>query len=178
MHILIQLVIIMWLIVTSAVVIFLVLWYLTTSFRHLIKPKPLYVKKMHVDAKIPTRFHEDDAGYDLYSYDNVIFAPYERKPVHTGIAIQVPRGHVGLVKSRSGWAFKQGVDAKAGVIDAGYRGELVVLLKNDANSDAIIAKHDRVAQLLLPKITTPPVVVVLTLDDSERSTHGFGSSGN
>jgi dUTP pyrophosphatase len=140
----------------------------------------LAVQRLRDDAVLPTRAHEGDAGYDLYAVEAATLRPGERGVVPTGIAIALPAGHAGLVLPRSGNAFKHGIALvnAPGLIDEGYRGELKVLLLNTDREHAFeIAPGDRIAQLVLVEVSTPPVVEVDVLDETQRAAGGFGSSG-
>jgi dUTP pyrophosphatase len=131
-------------------------------------------------ALLPTRAHWGDAGLDLYALHGGGLAPGERASIRTGIAVEIPPGHAGLVLPRSGLAARHGVTlANApGLIDAGYRGELTVMLLNaDRAARFELAAGDRIAQLVLMRIQLPVPVEVQELSVSERGPAGFGSSG-
>lgn len=142
---------------------------------------PLQVKRLHPEARVPTRAHDGDAGLDLHSVQALTLAPGARAMVPTGIAVAIPHGQAGLVMPRSGLAAKRGIALvnAPGLIDAGYRGELRVLLLNtDREQPCEIAVGDRIAQLVLIRVELAPTVEVAELDDSERGDGGFGSSGS
>lgn len=129
---------------------------------------------------MPTHAHEGDAGYDLYAVESAELAPGERAMVATGIAIEVSQGHAALVLPRSGTAVRHGISLvnAPGLIDSGYRGELRVLLLNTDRTETFrVEPGDRIAQLVLVRVETPPVEEVDSLRDSERGEGGFGSSG-
>jgi dUTP pyrophosphatase len=129
---------------------------------------------------LPSRAYAGDAGLDLCALEPVALAPGERAAVRTGIAVEIPPGQAGLVLPRSGLASRLGLSLvnAPGLIDAGYRGEVKVLLLNtDHRADIVLAAGDRIAQLVLVKVETPAVVEVDALDQSERGRGGFGSSG-
>jgi dUTP pyrophosphatase len=131
-------------------------------------------------ARPPVRAHGDDAGYDLHAAEAARIEPGARASVGTGIAIAIPGGHAGLVLPRSGLAARHGITlANApGLIDAGYRGEVKVLLLNTDHSEPFsVAPGDRIAQLILVRVETPPVEEVAELGASDRGEGGFGSSG-
>jgi dUTP pyrophosphatase len=141
---------------------------------------PLRVQRLDPAAKLPLRAHEDDAGYDLYALDAATLAPGERATVRTGIAIELPPGHAGLVLPRSGLAARHGIAIvnAPGLIDAGYRGELKVLLLNtDRSATFQIAPGDRIAQLVIVAVAAPDVVEADALAATVRGEGGFGSSG-
>jgi len=135
-------------------------------------PAPLAVKRLHPDAILPSRAYAGDAGLDLHAVEAKRLAPGQRASVGTGIAVAIPEGQGGLVLPRSGLA-------APGVIDAGYRGEIRVLLLNtDRETPCEIAVGDRIAQLVLVKLELPATVEVAELPASERGDGGFGSSGS
>ena len=128
-------------------------------------------------ATLPTRAHSDDAGLDLYGLEDVTLPPAQGKVARTGIAIALPRGFVGLVADRSSMA-KRGVKTSGGVIDAGYRGELHIVLWNISAEAVHLKAGERIAQLLIFPIATPAVNEVQEFDHvTERGAKGFGSSG-
>jgi dUTP pyrophosphatase len=141
----------------------------------------LRVRRVDPRAVLPTRAYVGDAGLDLYALDDAVLAPGERASVRTGIAIEIPAGQAGLVLPRSGLARRHGISVvnAPGLIDAGYRGEVEVLLLNtDRSSPFSIAAGDRIAQLVIVSVQTPQVVEVQELALSERGSGGFGSTGS
>ena len=131
-------------------------------------------------ARLPTRANEDDAGLDLYAAEPAIIGPGDRASVGTGIAIEVPPGHAGLVLPRSGLAARHGITLVngPGLIDAGYRGEIRVLLLNTDRSGLFeVGVGDRIAQLLLTPFTNATVTEAAELSSTARGVSGFGSSG-
>jgi dUTP pyrophosphatase len=142
---------------------------------------PLRVKRLRPDAILPRRAHDGDAGLDLHAVEPVTLAPGERASVGTGIAVAIPHGQAGLVLPRSGLALRSGIALvnAPGLIDAGYRGELRVLLLNtDRESPCEIAVGGRIAQLVLVRVELPETVEVGELPGSARGAGGFGSSGS
>jgi dUTP pyrophosphatase len=140
----------------------------------------LRFSRLHEEAREPTRAHDGDAGFDLYAVEPVRLGPGERASVGTGIAVAIPEGWAGLVLPRSGLAARHGITIPnaPGLIDAGYRGELRVLLLNADPGEAFeVAPGDRIAQLLLVRHEAPEVVEVESLDETVRGAGGFGSSG-
>jgi dUTP pyrophosphatase len=157
----------------------------------------LLIKKLADDAVIPTRGSPGSIGFDLYAYlpppdfSSVYDSLLERQqrkrsvhfgevvPVRTGISVSIPDGHYGRIAPRSGLAAKFGCHVLAGVVDADYRGELIVLLTVLSKSPAplVISHGDRVAQLIIERASTPDVEVVDSLDDTSRGSGGFGSTG-
>lgn len=137
----------------------------------------IHVKKLHPDAKLPSRAHFDDAGVDLYSVENIILKPGDRVGVKTGIALAIPSGFVGLVWDKSGLALKSGIKIMGGVIDAGYRGEIQVIMKNLGDEDLSIEVGQKLAQLLVQKVELYEIEEVDELEEATRGDNGFGSTG-
>ena len=135
------------------------------------------VKRLNESATIPTKANNLDAGWDLYSSENLLIEPNSRGLVKTGISFEIPDGHVGLIWPRSGMAVKYGIDVFAGVIDAGYRGEIGVCLFNSSEEDFYIQQGDRIAQILFQNASQNKLIEVSGLNNSERGQEGFGSSG-
>jgi dUTP pyrophosphatase len=140
----------------------------------------IHVTRLHPDAVIPTYAHSGDAGADISSTESVELAPGQRYAVSTGLAIALPVGYVALLHPRSGLALKSGIGMvnAPGTIDAGYRGEIKVLLINhDPENTFIINKGDRIAQMVIQKVEAAVFAEVDTLDNTQRGTGGFGSTG-
>jgi dUTP diphosphatase len=140
----------------------------------------LPVTRLKEGAVLPTRAHEGDAGLDLYACEVAHIGPGERWSVGTGVGVQIPDGHAGLVLPRSGLARDHGISLvnSPGLIDSGYRGELrVLLLNNDPAETFRIAVRDRIAQLLLAPISLADPIEVDALTETVRGRGGFGSSG-
>ena len=137
----------------------------------------LQVKLLSDKATLPSKANRFDAGFDLYASDDVSIYPNSRELVSTDIAIAIPNGCVGLIWPRSGLAVKEGIDVFAGVIDAGYRGEVKVCLYNSDGCTTEIKEGDRIAQLLIQKVSNFFIRKVKELDDTDRGSGGFGSSG-
>jgi len=137
----------------------------------------LKVKRLHPDAELPVRKREGDAGLDLYSVEEVVLKPGQWVAVPTGIAVEIPEGHFGLIKDRSGLALKHALHCLAGVVDENYRGEIKVVLINLGNEEVKLEKGTRIAQLLIVPYTKVEPVEVEVLSDTERGEKGFGSSG-
>lgn len=131
-------------------------------------------------ARMPTRANDGDAGLDLYASEPASLGPGERASVATGIAVEIPAGHAGLVLPRSGLAARHGIALvnSPGLIDSGYRGEVRVLLLNtDRESTFTVAPGDRIAQLLITPFAPVEPVAAVELATSARGAGGFGSSG-
>ena len=136
----------------------------------------LPIRRLAPDAVLPTRAHPDDAGLDLYSVEDVALEPGQGTLVKTGIAAAVPQGHAGLICDRSSLA-KRGLKTAGGVIDAGYRGELGILLWNISGQIQKLKKGERLAQLLIVPVAVPAVREAESLDETTRGANGFGSTG-
>lgn len=140
----------------------------------------LQIKRLSPDATVPTYAHEGDAGMDLRAVEAVAVPSGGRALVGTGIAFALPRGFVGLVHPRSGLAAKNGVTVlnAPGTIDAGYRGEIKVILYNTGAESFLVSPGDRIAQLIIQQVECPAIEVVAALDeDTTRGIGGFGSTG-
>lgn len=140
----------------------------------------LLVSRLKEEATVPSRAHEGDAGLDLYSCEEAHLGPGERWSVGTGIAVEVPEGHAGLVLPRSGLAREHGIALvnAPGLIDSGYRGEVRVLLLNTDPAETFrIEPGDRIAQLVIAPIALAEPVEVEALSETARGDGGFGSSG-
>jgi dUTP pyrophosphatase len=140
----------------------------------------LAVRRLRPDARCPERAHPGDAGLDLFAVGEIELPPGGRDAVPTGLAIAIPHGHAGLVVPRSGLARRHGVTVAnaPGLIDAGYRGELMVLLVNLGQETHRIAPGDRVAQLVIVPVVTMDATLVDELPESDgRGAGGFGSTG-
>jgi len=140
----------------------------------------LPVAKLKDEAILPTRAHEGDAGLDLYACEAAHIGPGERWSVGTGVGVEIPDGHAGLVLPRSGLAKKHGIALvnAPGLIDAGYRGELRVLLLNTDPAETFkVEPGDRIAQLVIVPIAPAEPAETETLAETTRGDGGFGSSG-
>ncbi len=139
------------------------------------------IKKLNERATVPTYGTDFAAGADLYSCEEgeITVAPGETRFVHTGIALEIPQGYVGLVYARSGLSTKRGLAPanKVGVIDCDYRGEIMVALYNHSSVAQTLAVGERVAQIVFTKYDTAEFEVVDELDSTERGAGGFGSTG-
>lgn len=137
------------------------------------------IKLTNTNATIPTRGSADAAGYDLYACEPRVVYPGATMKVNTGIAIEIPKGYFGAVFARSGLATKQGLRPAncVGVIDADYRGDVMVALYNDSTEPREVQVGDRIAQLVIIPYISPDLEVVSELSDTERSGNGFGSTG-
>jgi dUTP pyrophosphatase len=138
------------------------------------------VRRLDPDLPLPAYAHPGDAGADLVAAENVELAPGERQLVHTGVAVALPEGFVGLVHPRSGLAVRLGVTVlnAPGTVDAGYRGEILVnLINHDPATTVKIARGDRIAQLIVQRVERAVFHVVDELPDTARGAGGHGSTG-
>jgi dUTP pyrophosphatase len=139
------------------------------------------VKRLHDGATLPARAYEGDAGLDLSACERVELGPGERAVVSTGLAVAIPKGHGGLVLPRSGLAVRHGIGMvnAPGLIDAGYRGELkIVLLNTDRNERFVVEPGMRIAQLVIVPVVLGEPREGAELPGSERGERGFGSSAH
>jgi dUTP pyrophosphatase len=136
----------------------------------------LKVKRIRPDAKLPLYSHKGDAGLDLFSSSDGRLEPGEVRPVPTGIKVAIPQGYVGLIWDKSGLSL-EGVHRLAGVVDAGYRGEVQVVMVNLSREPFIIKKGMKIAQMLVQPVEEVKVVEAEELDETTRGENGFGSTG-
>lgn len=138
------------------------------------------ITKLRSGASVPAYAYPGDAGMDLRAVEPLEIAPFERALVPTGLAIAIPEGYAGFVQPRSGLAIKQGVTVlnTPGLIDSHYRGELKVALINlDPKATFEVHPGDRIAQLVIKRVECVEWDIVDSLDETERGSGGFGSSG-
>ena len=136
----------------------------------------LYIKKWNKEAKIPTRAHHDDAGIDLYTSGAHIIGAHQTVSIPIGVGMEIEEGYVGLIWDKSSIGSK-GIKTLGGVIDAGYRGEVSVVVHNLNDTPYTFEHGQKVAQILIQKIEFPELEEVTELSDSKRGTGGFGSTG-
>jgi dUTP pyrophosphatase len=139
-------------------------------------------KKLDVNAKVPTYGSPYSAGADLYALTNgetITFLPGETKIIHTGIAMEIPVGYAGLIYARSGLASKRNLAPanKVGVVDADYRGEVMVALHNHGTTAQVVEHGERIAQMVIAPFLQVSFVETETLSDTVRGEGGFGSTG-
>lgn len=149
----------------------------------------LKIKKLNKDSILPTRGSEYAAGYDLYAYikvrddegeyNSIEIKPHETVMIHTGIAVAIPHGFFGGIYARSGLAAKQGLRPAncTGIADEDFRGELMVALHNDTDSQKVVEHGERIAQLVIQPYAVMDFVETEDLGSTDRGTGGFGSSG-
>lgn len=136
----------------------------------------LYIKKWNKEAKIPTRAHHDDAGIDLYTSGAHIIGAHQTVSIPIGVGMEIEEGYVGLIWDKSSIGSK-GIKTLGGVIDAGYRGEVSVVVHNLNDTPYTFEHGQKVAQILIQKVEFPELEEVTELSDSKRGTGGFGSTG-
>ena len=139
----------------------------------------LRFKKVHPDAVLPSYAHPSDAGMDVRSVEDVTLAPGKRALVHTGLVMLLLPMYEAQVRPRSGLALKSGVTVlnTPGTIDSGYRGEVGVILINLGETEFQVRKGDKIAQLVIAPVTQPDVAEVFEIDETDRGSSGFGSTG-
>jgi dUTP pyrophosphatase len=135
------------------------------------------IKKLNPEGIIPKYAKEGDAAFDLYSIEDHLLKPMDKVIIKTGISMEIPQGHFGNIRDRSGLAAKHGLHTLAGVVDSGYRGEVGVVMTNLGKENCEIKKGDRIAQMLIQKFESVEIEEVLELSESVRGEGGFGSSG-
>ena len=139
------------------------------------------IKKLNENAIIPTYGSQFSAGADLYACEesDVVIGAGETKLIHTGLALEIPAGLVGLIYARSGLASKRGLAPanKVGVIDSDYRGEVMTALHNHGKESQVIEPGERIAQMVIAPYVTASFILSDELDSTERGEGGFGSTG-
>ncbi|PSO45303.1 MAG: dUTP diphosphatase [Parcubacteria group bacterium SW_6_46_9] len=139
----------------------------------------LKIKRMEKAEGItlPNFYHEGDVGCDIRAAEEVTVQPGKIESIDTGLKMQIPEGHAGLIWEKSGLAFNHGIKTAGGVIDRGYRGEVKVAIFNAGDEPYTFARGDKIAQILVQKVERPEVVAVEELSSSSRGEDGFGSTG-
>lgn len=137
------------------------------------------IKKLDSLAIIPKKAHSSDAGFDLYNIENFTLNPNQTKIIPTGIALEIPIGFEGQIRSRSGLAANSNIFVlnSPGTIDANYRGEIKVILHNADKDVVYVGNHSRIAQIVIQKIPNVEFIEVNTLDETDRGDGGLGSTG-
>jgi len=136
----------------------------------------LKVKKLTENAQLPTKHNPYDAAFDLYAVNDILIPAGSTETVHTGISIEIPKGYFGKIESRSSLA-KRSIFCTAGVIDSGYRGEVMIVMNNVSQENYHIKQGDRVAQMIIHKVENFEIVASERLDENLDRGGGFGSSG-
>ena len=139
----------------------------------------LRFRKVRPDAVLPSYAHPSDAGMDVRSVEELTIAPGKRALVHTGLVMLLPPRYEAQVRPRSGLALKSGVTVlnTPGTIDSGYRGEVGVILVNFGDADFQVKKGDKIAQIVIAPVTQPEIVETAEVDETDRGSGGFGSTG-
>lgn len=136
----------------------------------------LFIKKLREEAKLPTRAHHDDAGINLYACGNHTIKPRQTLMIPIGVAMEIQEGYVGLIWDKSSIGSKS-IKTLGGVIDAGYRGELKVMIHNLSNESYTFEHGHKVAQIIIQRVEFPEIIESEKLSESKRGTGGFGSTG-
>ena len=137
----------------------------------------LSFKKLDERAVLPSRGSLYSAGLDLYSIEDLSIQPKQRILACTGLSVAIPEGHYGRIAPRSGLALRSGLDVLSGVIDADYRGEIGCLLYNTGDETIELPAQSKICQLIIEKIITPDAVWADEIDETDRGSGGFGSTG-
>ncbi|CDI49298.1 dUTP diphosphatase [Clostridium tetani] len=139
----------------------------------------LKIKLLKEDAKLPQYAHDNDAGMDLFSTEDKIINPGKRALISTGISIELPKNTEAQIRPRSGLALKNGITVlnTPGTIDAGYRGEIGIILINHGEKDFQVEKGMKIAQMVIKPIVKVNIEEVKMLSESQRGKGGFGSTG-
>ncbi|MBP9748349.1 MAG: dUTP diphosphatase [Candidatus Pacebacteria bacterium] len=136
------------------------------------------VKKLDTEAKLPTHGNPGDAGLDFYALEEVIFAPGSQMRIRTGVAMEIPEGHVGLVWDKSGISFNKGLKIVGGVIDAPFRGEFVASMVNLSKETQTIEKGQKFTQMLIQKFEDCDILETEELSETIRGEGREGSTGH
>ncbi|MFH0831408.1 MAG: dUTP diphosphatase [archaeon] len=142
------------------------------------KGKILKVMKLSKDAELPEYATETDVGFDLRASESMDIEAGEQKTIKTGIAIEIPEGHVGLVRDRAGITTRMSLHTAAGTFDPAYRGEVSIVMMNYGDETACIEKGMRIAQMLVLPVAKVKIQESKKLTKTARGSRGFGSTGN
>lgn len=137
----------------------------------------LKIKKLHPDAKLPVFAHPGDAGMDIYAIEDTEVLPGQVVKIRSGLAMEIPYGFVGLCWTRSGLANTHKIKVSSGVIDSGYRGEVLLGIINFGTEAYTFKKGEKVLQMLIQKVEQPEIVEAEELTETSRGEGGFGSTG-
>lgn len=143
---------------------------------HIIKPIALEVVRLDEKATLPVKAHDTDLGYDLFTLEDTEIAPGCVTKIRTGIACNFPKGFGALLRDRSSIATKRELFIVAGVIDQEYTGEVIIAMYNPGDTTRFVA-GEKIAQMILTPVITFPVREVTKVDETQRGTNGFGSTG-
>lgn len=130
------------------------------------------------NAKLPVKGSKHSAGHDLFCIETFDLPPGKFKLINTGISIEIPDEHYGRIAPRSGLALSHGIQVLGGVVDSDYRGEIKVILYNVSEINKTFLKHDKIAQIIIEKISTAEFILADQLSRTSRDAGGFGSTGN
>jgi len=137
----------------------------------------LKVKKVDSGAKLPTHGHPGDAAVDLYCLEDVVFEPGGQERVRTGIAVEIPEGHVGLIWDKSSISFNLGLKIMGGVIDSSFRGEIVASLLNTSRKEVLLEKEQKFAQMIIQRFEQAEIEEAEELSETVRGHGREGSTG-
>jgi dUTP pyrophosphatase len=137
----------------------------------------LKVKKLNEEAKLPTHGHPGDAGVDFYCVEDVLFPPHKQERVRMGVAIEIPEGYVGLIWDKSSISFNLGLKVMGGVIDSGYRGEIIMNLLNVSDKEVLMTKDHKIAQMVIQKFEHCDILEVDEISETVRGVGREGSTG-
>lgn len=139
----------------------------------------LFINRINTDAKLPLKAHATDAGFDLFSNEQVTIPSGEYKLIKTGISIELPPNTEAQIRPRSGLALKYGITVlnSPGTIDEGYRGEIGVILINHSKSNFVVEKYMKIAQMVIAPVIQVEIKETTLLSGSDRGNDGFGSTG-
>lgn len=135
------------------------------------------IKKLHPDAILPHLACGGDVGFDLYATETITLKPGKKGQVPTGLAFEIPIGYAMLIWDKSGISHKEGIKTLGGVIDSGYRGEIIVGVINLGTQEYTFQKGHKVAQFLIQKVELPQFKEVIEVSNTVRNKNGFGSTG-
>lgn len=135
------------------------------------------VKKLSENIPDMKYAKDGDAGFDLYAKERTVLLPGLQAAVASGIALEIPQGYVGLIWDKSGLSIKNGLKTLGGVVDSGYRGEVMIGMINLSDKEYVFEAGDKVAQMLIQKFEKADFEFVESLGETERGSSGFGSSG-
>lgn len=136
------------------------------------------VKKLEENAKLPTHGHPGDAGMDFYCLEDVLFPSGKQERVRTGIAVEIPENHVGLIWDKSSISFNLGLKVMGGVIDSSYRGEIIMNLLNVSDKPVLMAKDQKIAQMIIQRFEHCDILEVDELSETVRGEGREGSTGH
>ncbi len=140
-------------------------------------PLIIPVKKLDPEAHLPSYAHPGDAGMDIYALERTVVPAGKSAKIRTGLSFEIPDGYVGLCWDKSGLSINQSLKSLGGVLDAGYRGELMIGIFNLGSEDYVFEKHHKIIQMLIQPIVQGNIVEVTEMSDSSRGTGGLGSTG-